>query len=38
MKKTSKQVKPETEHILAYTCMYMLGLRKGTVSISRYSA
>jgi len=22
MEKTSKQVKPETGHILAYTCMY----------------
>ena len=28
-KKTSEQVKPETEYILAYTCVYMLGLRKG---------
>ena len=30
---TSKQVKPETEYILTYTRMYMLGLYKATVGL-----
>jgi len=30
---TSKQVKRETEYLLAYTCMYMLGLCKATVGL-----